>query len=87
MSPVNAAMKAALSRGLMSPPKNKRPEIGAITVDDVRAIINAFLDAAFEDRDVAEGVWESAYNSWAEFGALDRDAGQAAILALKDAAA
>lgn len=83
MSPVNAALKVALARSLVVAPDNGKQRCGVVTASDVRAIIHAFLDAAFEDHDVAEGVWQSAYDSWAEFGASDRDAGQAAIVALK----
>lgn len=47
--------------------------------------ILAFLDAAVVDEETADAVWSAAYDTWAEFGANDRDGGKAAILALKEA--
>ena len=78
-----------MSKALKAAVKAGADRMGDLAVpfdaDDARAIITAFLDAAAEDEGTADGVWTCAYDTWAEFGATDRDAGKAAILALKEA--
>ena len=43
------------------------------------AFIADFLASACDNKNVCENVWDYAYGSWAQFGATEREGGEAAL--------